>query len=168
MWSRPISTFPAISPASSRAHGNSPCSHRINFRIYILGRWISRQRDNPSAWSTLSRPDLKRFPRFKIAEAQGLTARTRTPGDAILIPSMWWHQVEAIGELNTLINYWFRDPAGAEHHGPPLAALQHAMLAFKDLANPARNRLGRPYSIIMFLTKTQPNLIISPRQPEVF
>jgi len=50
-----------------------------------------------------------------------------------LIPSMWWHQVEAIGDLNTLINYWFRDPAGAEHHGPPLAALQHAMLAFKDL-----------------------------------
>ncbi|MBT5463251.1 MAG: cupin-like domain-containing protein [Gammaproteobacteria bacterium] len=86
----------------------------------------------PISLVNLSRPDLKRFPRFEIAEAQGFTARLG-PGDAILIPSMWWHQVEAIGELNTLINYWFRDPAGAEHHGPPLAALQHAMLAFKDL-----------------------------------
>ncbi|MDC3344383.1 cupin-like domain-containing protein, partial [Pseudomonadales bacterium] len=82
----------------------------------------------PISLVNLSRPDLKRFPRFEIAEAHGFTARLG-PGDAILIPSMWWHQVEAIGDLNTLINYWFRDPAGAEHHGPPLAALQHAMLA---------------------------------------
>ena len=87
----------------------------------------------PISLVNLQDPDLKRFPRFKIAEAQGLKAEL-SPGDAILIPSMWWHQVEATGQLNTLINYWWRDRASADTHGPPLAALQHAMLAFKDLA----------------------------------
>ena len=77
-------------------------------------------------------PNFEKYPKFHQA-IQAAQVAELEPGDAIFIPSMWWHQVEAIGDLNTLINYWFRDPAGAEHHGPPLAALQHAMLAFKDL-----------------------------------
>ena len=80
----------------------------------------------------LKNPDFERFPRVRRALEAAVVVDLQ-PGDAVYYPSMWWHQVEAIGELNTLINYWFRDPAGAEHHAPPLAALQHAMLAFKDL-----------------------------------
>jgi hypothetical protein len=76
-------------------------------------------------------PDFARFPRFEQALTHAFQA-TLEPGDAIVIPSMWWHHVESLDNLNTLVNYWWRQNTVSS--GPPLAALQHAMLAFKDLA----------------------------------
>jgi hypothetical protein len=29
------------------------------------------------------------------------------PGDAVFIPSMWWHHVQGLSEFNTLVNYWW-------------------------------------------------------------
>src|SRR3546814_15373871 len=53
------------------------------------------------------------------------------PGDAIFIPSMWWHHVEGLDPFNILVNYWWRDtPAWL---GQPQAALNHAILAIRDL-----------------------------------
>jgi len=75
-------------------------------------------------------PDYERFPRFKLAEEAAFTT-TLQPGDAIVIPSMWWHQVEATAALNVLVNYWWRDSPA--FHGSPLSALQHALLGFRDL-----------------------------------
>ncbi|MEM9301321.1 MAG: cupin-like domain-containing protein [Pseudomonadota bacterium] len=80
-------------------------------------------------------PDLERFPRY--AEALG-HARTAVlePGDAIFIPSMWWHQVEALERRNILINHWWRD--APPHAGPPLDALLMAILTLRDI--PAQER----------------------------
>jgi hypothetical protein len=75
-------------------------------------------------------PDYERFPRFKLAEKAAFTT-TLQPGDAIVIPSMWWHQIEATAALNVLVNYWWRDSPA--FHGSPLSALQHALLGFRDL-----------------------------------
>lgn len=75
-------------------------------------------------------PDYEQFPRFKLAEKAAFTA-TLQPGDAIVIPSMWWHQIEATAALNVLVNYWWRDSPA--FHGSPLSALQHALLGFRDL-----------------------------------
>jgi ribosomal protein L16 Arg81 hydroxylase len=59
------------------------------------------------------------------------------PGDAIFIPSMWWHHVQGLDDLNILINHWWRDvPA---HMGPPGDALLHAILNIRDLP-PAQRR----------------------------
>ena len=33
------------------------------------------------------------------------------PGDAIFIPSLWWHQVESLSAVNGLVNYWWTDTA---------------------------------------------------------
>jgi len=50
-----------------------------------------------------SNPDLERFPNFELAMQAGYQAVCE-PGDAIYIPSLWWHHVESlivqyVGEL---------------------------------------------------------------------
>lgn len=80
-------------------------------------------------------PDLRHHPRFAEAAKQARTALLK-PGDALFIPSMWWHHVESLAEFNLLINYWWRDTP--EFLGSPTQALRHAMLAIRAL--PARQR----------------------------
>ena len=75
-------------------------------------------------------PDLAVHPRFRSAIPHGFVA-TLKPGDAIFVPSLWWHHVEGLSAFNVLINYWWRDaPAFL---GKPEDALNHAMLAIRDL-----------------------------------
>lgn len=75
-------------------------------------------------------PDLAAHPRFVEAMAHAQVAELE-PGDALFIPSMWWHHVEGLDPFNILVNYWWRDtPAWL---GQPQDALNHAMLAIRDL-----------------------------------
>lgn len=75
-------------------------------------------------------PDLAAYPRFVEAMAHALTVELE-PGDAIFIPSMWWHHVEGLADFNILVNYWWRrTPAWL---GQPQEALNHAILAIRDL-----------------------------------
>lgn len=75
-------------------------------------------------------PDLKAHPQFVEAMAHAQTALLE-PGDAIFIPSMWWHHVEGLEDFNILVNYWWRrTPAWL---GQPQEALNHAILAIRDL-----------------------------------
>lgn len=74
-------------------------------------------------------PDLSVHPNYKIALAHAQTA-TLFPGDAVFIPSMWWHQIESLHEVNGLVNFWWRDDG---EKSSPLAALLHAILAYKSL-----------------------------------
>ena len=55
-------------------------------------------------------PDYQRFPRFREAAKHAIVAELE-PGDALYIPSLWWHHVESIGVLNTMVNYWWTAPA---------------------------------------------------------
>ena len=80
-------------------------------------------------------PDHERFPKFAKALDNGLQA-TLLPGDAIYIPSMWWHHVEALESFNLLQNYWWRQ--APEAAGNPKDALVHAMLSIKDLPKAQR------------------------------
>lgn len=75
-------------------------------------------------------PDLDRFPLFKHALPTAQVA-VLEPGDALYIPSMWWHHVEGLDALNILVNYWWRDEPA--HMGPPLNVLHHALLGLRDL-----------------------------------
>ncbi|UVW28935.1 cupin-like domain-containing protein [Massilia sp. H6] len=75
-------------------------------------------------------PDLVRFPRFAQAMEQALSADLE-PGDALFIPSMWWHHVQALDSFNVLVNYWWRrSPA---YMDTPLNALMHALMTVRDL-----------------------------------
>ena len=55
----------------------------------------------------LHQPDLARYPRFAAALAQAQSAELEV-GDALFIPSMWWHHVEGLAPFNILLNYWWR------------------------------------------------------------
>ncbi len=81
-------------------------------------------------------PDLVRFPKFAAALAHAQVAELEA-GDAILIPSMWWHHVEALDSFNVLINYWWRQ--SPEHMDSPMNALLMAMLSVRDLPTNQRN-----------------------------
>ena len=78
----------------------------------------------------LKRPDFTAFPQFRdaLSSAQGAELG---PGDALFIPSLWWHHVEALDPFNVLVNYWWRDTQA--FLGQPQDALNHAMLAIRDL-----------------------------------
>lgn len=78
-------------------------------------------------------PDLDRYPRFATAMRHALVAEL-APGDAIFMPTLWWHNVRAFGPLNVLVNYWAEDPTASS----PFTAMIHAMLAVRDL--PAAER----------------------------
>ena len=80
-------------------------------------------------------PDPVRFPRFTKALDHAQTA-VLGPGDAIFIPSMWWHHVKALSDFNLLINYWWLD--SADHLGSPFHALLHGVLSIRQL--PAAQR----------------------------
>ncbi|KQM85154.1 cupin [Sphingomonas sp. Leaf23] len=77
-----------------------------------------------------SAPDLARHPRFAEALAHAQVAELG-PGDAIHIPSLWWHHVEGLEAFNILVNYWWRDQP--RWLGQPQDALHHAILAIRDL-----------------------------------
>ncbi len=75
-------------------------------------------------------PDLERFPRFAQAMEHALTVEME-PGDALFIPSMWWHHIQALEDFNVLVNYWWRQtPAFMD---TPMNALMHALMSVRDL-----------------------------------
>jgi hypothetical protein len=74
-------------------------------------------------------PDYARYPRFREALAVAQVAEME-PGDALFLPSLWWHQVEGLSEFNVLINYWWSISPG--YLGDVMKALHHAIWTLRD------------------------------------
>ena len=75
-------------------------------------------------------PDLNRFPKFAEAMRHARVAEL-APGDALFIPSMWWHHIEALSPFNVLVNYWWRQ--SPDYMDTPINALMHALMSVRDL-----------------------------------
>lgn len=75
-------------------------------------------------------PDYERFPRYREAIEHAQVAELQA-GDAIFIPSLWWHQVEGLDDFNILINYWWRSVSVTK--GNPMDALIHCLLTFNGM-----------------------------------
>jgi hypothetical protein len=84
----------------------------------------------PISMVDLHAPDLQRYPKFAAALEQAQEAELE-PGDAIFIPSMWWHHVEALEAFNILVNYWWRQSPG--YMDTPTNTLMLALLTMRDL-----------------------------------
>jgi hypothetical protein len=76
-----------------------------------------------------SAPDFERFPRFRAA-LQAAQVADMEPGDALYLPSMWWHQVESLSAFNVLINYWWS--AAPKYLGQAMHVLHHALWSLRD------------------------------------
>jgi hypothetical protein len=75
-------------------------------------------------------PDLDKHPRFAQALEAAQTAELG-PGDALYIPSLWWHAVASLDELGAMINFWWRDAEPPLL--TPLNALYHSVITMKNL-----------------------------------
>lgn len=84
----------------------------------------------PISLVDFKKPDFKKFPKFSHALKTAIVVELE-PGDALLVPSMWWHHVEALEDLNVLVNFWWR--SSPRYLGSPLNVLQHALMGLRDL-----------------------------------
>lgn len=83
----------------------------------------------PISMARLDRPDFLKHPRFREALDHAMVADLE-PGDAIFIPYMWWHQVQASGRLNMLVNYWWNE---YDDFGSPMFAMLHSVMTVRDM-----------------------------------
>lgn len=64
----------------------------------------------PISLVDLHAPNFEQFPLFRRALEQVQVAELG-PGDALYIPTHWWHHVEALEPINVLVNFWWKgDP----------------------------------------------------------
>ena len=100
------------------------------FANLYLGPLENTPAGRPVSMVDVRAPDLTLYPRFADALAHAQVAELE-PGDAIFIPSLWWHHVEGLAPFNVLVNYWWRSVP--RWLGNPEDALLHAILAVRDL-----------------------------------
>lgn len=75
------------------------------------------------------------YPGFEAA-AEAARHAVLEPGDALFIPSLWWHHVRATASLSMLVNYWWDvGPPGAPS---PFDAMVLSLAALRGL--PAERR----------------------------
>ena len=103
---------------------------RDQFRNLYLGPVDNTPAGRAVSMVDFHRPDFQAHPRFAEALPHARVAEL-SAGDALYIPAMWWHHVEGVAAFNVLVNYWWRETP--RWLGQPQDALNHAMLAIRDL-----------------------------------
>lgn len=92
-------------------------------------------------------PDFERFPQYRQALASAQVAELE-PGDALFIPSLWWHQVEGLDDFNVLVNYWWKSALQAQ--GNPMDALIHGLLAFNGMPDAQKQSWRAMFDYFLF------------------
>ncbi len=120
---------------------------REQFRNLYLGPVDNTPAGRAVSMVDFHAPDFERFPRFRTALDHAVVAELDA-GDAIFIPSMWWHHVEGLEPFNVLLNYWWRDTP--RWLGQPQDALNLAMLAIRDLPEDERRHWRDMFDYYIF------------------
>jgi hypothetical protein len=100
------------------------------FRNLYLGPIDNTPAGRAVSMVDLHAPDFAKYPRFSEALSHAQVAEL-APGDALYIPSMWYHHVEGLEPFNVLVNYWWRETP--RFLGQPQDALNHAIMSIRDL-----------------------------------
>ena len=121
-------------------HDNIACvvSGRRTFTLYppdqienlYVGPTLNAPGGVPISLVNTKNPDFSLYPNYETAVENSQTA-TLEPGDAIFIPTPWWHSVESLEKINILVNYWW----GGLDSGTlsPTHSLMHSMLTIAKL-----------------------------------
>jgi hypothetical protein len=107
----------------------------------------------PISMVDLKKPDFEKYPKFKDALDVAQEA-VLEPGDAIYIPSPWWHSVESLMPVNMLVNYWW----GGLDQGSlsPNHSLLHSMLTIGQLDSAQRESWSHFFDYFVFKKTTDP------------
>ena len=104
----------------------------------------------PMSIVSLRNPDFGRYPKFRKALGEAATAEL-APGDAIIIPPLWWHHVESLEPLNVLVNYWWHDNAeDTALADSGFDALLHGILSIRALPPATRRAWGALFEQYVF------------------
>ncbi len=98
--------------------------------------------------------DLQQFPKYETALEHAQTAELN-PGDAIFIPSPWWHAVESLDPINALINYWW-NPYVSDTGPSAKDSLMLAMLTIAKMDAPQRESWQHLFRYFVFKESGDP------------
>lgn len=107
----------------------------------------------PISMVHLTAPDFDRYPRFRDA-LQHATVADLEPGDAVYIPYQWFHHVEALDDINILLNYWWNE--ASETKSSPWDAMLHAIMAIRQLPPQQRRAWRANFDHYVFLENGDP------------
>ncbi len=114
----------------------------------------------PISLVDFANPDLGKFPKFADALKNAQLAELE-PGDAIFIPSMWWHHVEALDSFNVLVNYWWKQTP--DYMDPAMNALMMAIMCVRDLPPAQRKAWANIFDHYVFEADGETAAHIPPR-----
>ncbi len=110
-------------------------------------------------------PDLGCYPRFADAVQTAQVAELG-PGDALYLPSMWWHHAESLDAVGVMANYWWRD--AQPYMTTPSATLQHALLTLRDLPQAEREAWRCWFDYYIFGSQADPMAHLPPAARGLF
>jgi hypothetical protein len=115
----------------------------------------------PVSLAASSPRDDAKYPRFAKIRDQALVAELE-PGDALYLPKLWWHQVEALSPFNGLVNYWW----DAFSTGPdaPYTSMLLAMIAISERPLPERRAWKAWFEHYVFREQGHPLAHLPERQ----
>jgi hypothetical protein len=97
--------------------------------------------------------DYKKFPKVKEALDQAFQVEL-DPGDAIYIPSLWWHHIEAQGGVNMLVNFWCGGAIAGEKYPFPLDNILMAILSVRSLPQVQKDAWREFFDYYVFSDQT--------------
>ncbi|WP_298191208.1 cupin-like domain-containing protein [Novosphingobium sp.] len=103
--------------------------------------------------ASLASADPARFPRFAGAAARAITVELE-PGDALFLPKLWWHAVEATSPINLMLNHWW--DATAKGPDAPLLSMLLAMIALAERPEAERMAFRAFFDHYVFRTDGHP------------
>jgi hypothetical protein len=105
-------------------------------------------------------PDYARHPRFRQALDAALVADL-LPGDALYIPTLWWHHVQSNGVLNMMVNYWWKNEQPAADAGTTFDALVATLKSMKHQPPEVRAAWGAIFRHYVFDPEQDPGAHIA-------
>jgi hypothetical protein len=103
----------------------------------------------PISMVAFREPDFQRFPRFRQALAAAQVAELE-PGDALYIPTLWWHHVESLAKYNVLTTTGGRDRWGRPNGRIRRWAACCTACSRSRTCRPSTARRGKRFSTITF------------------